>query len=366
MITLDSPARSPVPTPLEPPELTARQRALLRAVVEEYVTTAVPVASETLARRPGIGVSAATVRYELATLDELGYLVQPHTSAGRIPSERGYRYYVARLMAPARLGVAEQEALRRGLHEAWERAVRSPEHLYAGTWLRAVAAVLARLALAPVVATAPRPVGGQVRHVRLVPVQERLLLLVAVFAGGIVEEQLVTLARPATLRELDACAERVNRLLRIAAPECFLPEWHALPELDVAVLRAFARLLRSLEQGEPRVVYHHGAAYLLDQPEFRSTARARPVLEALERGEVVMRPWSATIKDGVVVVIGSENRHPALRECSLLAATYRGVGRAGGTLAVLGPTRLRYAYTIAVLRHAVALLSELMGAIGVP
>jgi heat-inducible transcriptional repressor len=361
--TLADHSRPPLPVSSEPLDLTARQRALLRAVVEEYIATAVPVASDVLARRPEVGVSAATVRNELALLEELGYVVQPHTSAGRVPSERGYRYYVARLMAPVRLHPAEHEALRQALFEACERMARSPEHLVAGTWLRGVAAALARLARAPAVITAPRPVGGHIRHIRLVPVQERLLLLVAVFTGGIVEEQLVPLTRPVTARELDACTERLNRLLRVAAPECFLPEWHTLPELDAQVVRACSRLLHSLERGEPRAVYHYGAAYLLDQPEFRTPGRARPVLEVLERGEVMAHPWSATIKDGVAVVIGSENRHPALRECSLLAATYYGAGHAGGTLAVLGPTRLRYAYTIAVLRSAATLLSELLAAI---
>jgi heat-inducible transcriptional repressor len=332
-------------------------------VVEEYVGAALPVASETLTHRADVTVSPATVRHELAVLEECGYLLQPHTSAGRVPTERGYRYYVARLMPPQRLGPGEQCALRSAVEQAWARVASSPEQLYTGAWLRTAAAGLARLVLAPAILTAPRPVGSRVKLIRLVPVQGRVLLLVAVFAGGVVEERLVRLSRPAGPRELDACARRVNRLLRRAVPELFLPPPHALQPLDADIVRSLVELLHEVQRGEPRAVYHHGAAYLLDQPEFQTSQRARPVLELLERGEVVAAPWAATRREGVTVLIGSENRSAELRDCSLLAATYSAAGGVSGTLAVLGPTRLHYAYVIAALRFTAATLSSFMAAV---
>src|ERR687887_1014351 len=176
-----------------------RQQRVLRAVVHEYIRTAQPVASETIVRRYRLGVSSATVRHDLAALEDLGLLTHPHTSAGRVPTSRGYRYFIGSLMGDARLLQSEQMMVRHQFHQV---------QLDTSEWLRLAASVLARLATGAALVTEPHHEQARIRHLEVVPIQDRRALLIVVFVGGVVRQQLLELptpeATPADLRILSA------------------------------------------------------------------------------------------------------------------------------------------------------------------
>src|SRR5438067_9356913 len=169
--------------------LSERRRAILKIIVQEHIATARPVASETIARRYALGVSPATIRNEMAALEELGYIHQLHTSAGRVPSEWGYRFYVEHLMEEPVLAAEEQRTIAHQFHQA---------HLELGQWLRLAAAVLAHGVHNAAMVTAPRTQETRFKHLELIAIQESLALLVAVFDGGTVRQQMFVPAMPAT------------------------------------------------------------------------------------------------------------------------------------------------------------------------
>src|ERR687886_815030 len=184
--------------------LSERRRAILKIIVQEHIATARPVASETIARHYALGVSPATVRNEMAALEEMGYIHQSHTSAGRAPSERGYRFYVEHLMEEPMLAAEEQRTIAHQFHQA---------HPELGQWLRLAAAGLAQSAPTAPLVTAPRAQRTRFKHLELISLQESLALLVAVFDAGTVQQQMFVPALPVTQDDLSAAAARVNRVL---------------------------------------------------------------------------------------------------------------------------------------------------------
>src|SRR5437763_775237 len=215
--------------------LSERRRAILKIIVQEHVATARPVASETIARRYALGVSPATIRNEMAALEEMGYIHQLHTSAGRAPSEQGYRFYVEHLMEEPLLAAEEQRTIAHQFHRA---------HLELGQWLRLAAAVLAHSVHNAAMVTAPRTQQTRFKHLELIAIQESLALLVAVFDGGTVQQQMFVPALPATQDDLSAAAARVNRVLEgctsSGLADLVVPEG---TPLEAQVLDLVARML---------------------------------------------------------------------------------------------------------------------------
>src|SRR5881398_2305079 len=181
------------------PALAERQRDLLRAVIREYIATAEPVASAALVRRYGLDVSSATVRNALAALEELGLLTHPHTSAGRVPTDLGYRYFIESLMPHPSLGAAEELTV----SHQFQQALRDT-----AAWLRVAASSLARLTAEASIVTPPAAKRSTVRHVEIVPVHERRVLLVAVLEGGLVRQQLLEVSAPVTADQLRMLSSR--------------------------------------------------------------------------------------------------------------------------------------------------------------
>src|SRR5512141_26130 len=172
---------------VERPELGSRKSAVLRAVVEEYVRSGEPVGSETIAERSGLGVSSATIRNELAQLEQLGYLMHPHTSAGRIPTDSGYRYYVEMLMDDDELPQNEQRTIDHQFHQA---------RLDLDQWMRLASSVLARTSGSAAIITAPHATKAKSKHLQLISTQGRLVLLILVLMDGAVKQEMSTLSDP--------------------------------------------------------------------------------------------------------------------------------------------------------------------------
>lgn len=335
-------------------ELDARKQQILWAVIREYVARAEPVASESVCRRYGLGVSAATIRNGMHTLTEMGYLLQPHTSAGRVPTERAYRLYVDRLMAGQVQDTAEQP-LSPAERERIRRRVQSNDHPEDA--LTEAAHALATLTDYPSVTSTPAG-ARRFRNLHLVPLTEDRVLMVLMTDDAPAHHRVVRLRRPASQEQL----QEVSGLLSEALSGMTLKEVTEAV-VDRLIRRApqhrhlVAAVARQLRRYAGVRFFVEGVSNILKQPEFQDVRRARPVLAALDREEVLQEVLVPAHAD-VYVRIGRENPVDEMRDCSVVVATYRVWGRAVGVVGVVGPTRMPYARTIALVRFFAQTLSQ--------
>jgi heat-inducible transcriptional repressor len=336
--------------------LSERKERILKAVVEDYIRNAAPVASEALVRGHRLRVSSATVRNEMAELEAEGYIYQPHTSAGRIPSERGYRYFVQRLMEEQHIPRSEQLTIRHQFHQvALERE----------QWLQLAAAVLSRSVHAAGIVSSPQTTVCHVKHFEALLMQEGMGLLVLVLQDGTVKQQLVSLPEVTTQEDLSRSTNRLNTLFRgMSRKEIATTpgEYNASEEL---VLRAVLGLMAQIDAREAITVYHDGLVELLYQPEFSNLERARAIVEVLERPQTLrdLLPGMPQ-SDGVQVLIGSDNRWDWMRECAFVLARYGAAGELTGVVGVLGPLRLSYGLAIPAVRNVARIMTELLADAG--
>lgn len=336
------------------PQLGERQRELLRAVIREYIASAEPVASAALVRRYGLAVSSATVRNELAALEDLGLLTHPHTSAGRVPTDLGYRYFIENLMPRPMLLPDEQVTVSHQFQQA---------HSNTADWLRLATSTLARLT-AEAAIIAPPPAGrAALKHVEAVPISERRVLLIAVLDGGAVHQQLVELRDPVTTDHLRKLSARLTAEVGANGMTALrdLVGGHSGAVADQQLATTLAHLLAQHEAGTPRDVYYDGIQNILAQPEFTETGSIRDMLRLLEdrtRLAAILPP--ALGADEVHVAIGSEHRLEPLRGFSLVFGRYGGDGDVVGYVGVFGPTRMDYARSIGAVRYVGSLMSDLV------
>ncbi len=341
-------------------ELTDRQRTVLRAVVEDYVLTAIPVGSKALVNRYALGVSPATVRSAMAELEALGLLSHPHTSAGRVPSDLGYRLYVESLMREAELDQADRLMIR---HQFSQVQLTNNE------WLRLAASILAGSTRSAAVVTPARSRRARFGHVQLVALADGTRLVVLVLGDGNVTQR--RLDRAALQRavpdsmldqaELDATAAILNsELAGLSAPQV-RRRIEKLPPLSAHIAADVAALLEEADSVVVEDVFTDGIVNVLEQPEFAEGSRLRPVLEVLQRSDFLEQLVPVlTRSGGVHVIIGRENSNDAMHEVSLVFAPYGAPDRALGLLGVLGPTRMRYPRAIPTVRYLSSLMNELI------
>ncbi len=332
-------------------ELDERKQKILGAVVRDYVETARPIGSEDLAARHPWGVKSATIRSALADLSEMGLLRQPHTSAGRIPSDRGYRFYVDHLMVARVITSA---------------AGADDQSLDLERLLRQTCALLTRMTSYTSVATPPRPDDTRLSRVFVSPAGDARLLLVALFSTGQAENRLLNPLPDApepTASEIVALGNALGaafagRLLDAvasvaAAPPEFGPAQRARFDALAAALRLMVR-----HAAEDQVVLE-GTGEILRQPEFRDVAKIEGLLETLQQQSLLYRTLSDALwRSDAAVVIGAENRVAAMRECSVVTASYYVGARERGTIGVIGPTRMDYDRAVPAVTFFARTLSE--------
>ena len=341
-------------------ELSERQRAVLRAVVEDYVLTAIPVGSRALLSRYALGVSPATIRGAMAELEALGLLTHPHTSAGRVPSDLGYRLYVESLMREAELDVTDQLMIR---HQFSQVQLTSDE------WLRLAASILAATTRSAALVTPARAKRARFGHAQLVALADGSKLLVLVLADGRVDQRRLDRSQLERANggaevgqpELDAAASVLNHeLTNLTAPQV-RRRIAKLPGLAGHAAETIAQLLEEADAVIVEDVFTDGIVNVLEQPEFAEGSKLRPILEALQRSDFLEQLVPVlTRRGGVHVIIGRENPSDAMHEVSLVFAPYGAPDRALGLLGVLGPTRMRYPRAIPTVRYLAALMNELI------
>ena len=337
------------------PGLGERQREILRAVIREYIGSAQPVASATLVQRYRLEVSPATVRNELAALEELGLLTHPHTSAGRIPTDLGYRYFIESLMPEAALRPDEQVTVSHQFQQAQRDTAE---------WLRLAASILARLTAEASIVTPPAAPLSALRHVEAVPINDRRVLLVAVLDGGAVRQQLLELRSPVTVDELRTLSSTLSDALAGADAGRIRTHAGQTAGLVADVTRALAGLVEEHDAARARDVYYDGVQNIFAQPEFGESERAREVLGILEDRTRLVSLLPSGLGDGEVrVAIGGEHRHEPLRGCSLVFGRYGGRAGVVGYIGIVGPTRMDYARSIGAIRYVGALMTDLVRAV---
>ena len=337
------------------PDLAERQRDILRAVIREFITTAQPVASGALVRRYAIPVSSATVRNELAELEEVGLLTHPHTSAGRVPTDLGYRYFIESLMPDPSLQPDEQVKVSHQFQQAQRDTAE---------WLRLAASTLARLTAEASIVTQPGATKSALKHVDVVPIQERRVLIVAVLDGGAVRQQLLDIEQPVTTDELRSLGQRLTDTHRGADAAAFAKAAEAERGTAREIVRAIARMLAETETARAADVYYDGIQNILAQPEFGAgdPARLREMVALLEDRTRLAELLPPSIGEGEVhVAIGAENRVEPLLDCSLVFGRYGG-GSAGviGYVGIVGPRRMDYARSIGAVSFVGRLMSDLV------
>jgi heat-inducible transcriptional repressor len=338
--------------------LDLRSQAILRTVIEEYVTTAQPVASQALVERYRLGVSSATVRAVLAELEAAGLLTHPHTSAGRVPTEQGYRYYVESIIDSAPLPPVEQLMIR---HQFGQVEYAS-EH-----WFRLAATTLASLTRAAGLATPAKPSTAHIRHIDLVSISDRLASLILVLREGSLKQILVTLDDPTDQAELSAVAAFLNDLLAGLAADDAARVVARLDGDDPATVlhrRVGERVVRSLEEFDAAAIeelFSDGLLNVMAAPEFAQSEKLRRVFAALENRVYLAQLINGVAGSGAVrVFIGSENPAEDMADVSLILAPYGRPGRAVGVVGVLGPTRMAYPQAIGTVRFVSGLMNELI------
>jgi heat-inducible transcriptional repressor len=340
------------------PELADRQREILRAVIREFISTAQPVASGALVRRYALPVSSATVRNELAELEDLGLLTHPHTSAGRVPTDLGYRYFIESLMPNTTLQPEEQLTVSHQFQQAQRDTAQ---------WLRLAASTLARLSAEASIVTQPAGTKSLLKHVEAVPIHERRVLIVAVLEGGAVRQQLLDLDQPAGADELRALGQRLTDTKRGADAATLAKSIEHEPGMARQIVGALSRMLAETEAARASDVYYDGIQNILAQPEFGAgdPARLRDMVALLEDRTRLADLLPPGIGEGEVhVAIGAENRVEPLLDCSLVFGRYGGTNGVVGYVGIVGPRRMDYARSIGAVSFVGRLMSDLVRVVG--
>lgn len=329
-----------------------RKRLVLRAVIEDYIETAEPVGSRTIARRHQLGVSSATIRNEMADLEEIGYLEQPHVSAGRVPSDKGYRFYVDMLMEPLQYTLQQYHQVQKEML----RHYREMERL-----CQEAGRLLASLTNSAAVVVAPPIEHLAFQHVQLLPVDANDVLVVLVLHPSVVKNRLMKTEKAYTASELLEMSMGLNQKLkgvtyRNLGPTILREIVAEFGEIGHVMVEL---LINGLVEEKNEQVYSSGAPQILSQPEFKDVEKAKLFFEALEQKEIWLK-LLADDSEGVQVTIGKENPYADMQDLSVVKATYHVGGQVVGSIGVVGPTRMDYARMVAMVELIASALSELL------
>ncbi len=337
-------------------ELTDRQRFILSLVIHEYIRSAIPVGSQHMVEQYKLDMSSATVRNELAELTNLGYLRQPHPSAGRVPTEDGYRMFVGSLVTRSEL----PDTVRRTISHQFYQMRQDVEQ-----WTRLAASVLAHQSRAASLVTAPHHDQARFKHLELIASRGRQVLMVLVTVGGEIFQRFITLNEPVPQEQLSVSAARLTDML---ANKTVREIQSLVLELDTLGIDMLGSVVDEMQQADALPsgeIVLDGLTNVLAEPEFSGSEDARRALRVLEEKPLLQDLLSESVMHGssiggVQVLIGGEGVMEALSQCSVVLARYGTPGLATGTLGVLGPMRMSYGRTISIVSFLSDLLSELV------
>ncbi len=335
--------------------LDERKRKILQAIVEDYVASAEPIGSRSLSKSHALGISAATIRNEMSDLEELGYLDQPHTSAGRIPSGKGYRFYVDQLLP--RKQITSQEI---SFIEKWyEERVGRIEEAFSET-ARLVSAMTGNLA---VVLNQTRPT---FRYLQFLPFDDANAILVLVADNGIVENQMMNIPPGLSYFDLERLGKALNhrysgQSFQTISNQVAEEIAHSIVNDPILLQQAMLEFQKVMSKEQGRKVYLGGASQLVDQPEFRENmGRIRSLLGLLEEEREIFEIFTQETRPGLSVTIGQENQASSIQDCSVVQGTYQLGDQIIGRIAIIGPTRMEYQRAVSVMEYMQVHMEEMM------
>jgi heat-inducible transcriptional repressor len=334
------------------PDLTRRQEEILSLIIQSYTTTPEPISSKHLVESFNLGVSSATIRNEMAVLEDKGYIGAPHTSAGRVPTERGYRYFVRRLLKTGELSSVEQTRITEKLQE-------SP--LATEQWMRLAATVLARTVQSAALVTPPVSEISRFKHLELISIQGRLVLMVLVLRSGNVYQQMLNLAESLSQIALSEAAQRINDLcLNLTANEVRM-KGVQLQLLEREVLELAADLMDGADTHQVSFVYRDGLSAIINN--FQGGDGAQQAVRVFEERAVLNAILSEVMThqdQDVRVFIAGEGRWEELNHLSMVLSRYGIPGQVSGALGVVGPTHINYGRAISTVRYVSNLMTEML------
>ena len=332
--------------------LKSRTSTVLKILVDEYINTATPVASEDISRMSPQKVSAATIRNEMADLEDEGYIRRPHISAGAIPSDKGYRFYVESLQDTLELSPDLQRQIRYRFGHV-QRDIES--------WIQLAATELCGIADNMAIVTFPRAAFSRPKYIQLVYLQDFLVLVIIVFQEATLRQHLLPLDEPTSQSELTEVANKLSDAVAGLTYHEIQAKPLELTPLEVMVRDNTVSILKDMET---EAAFEHcvdGLRLLLSQPEFAETQRAKAIVEILEERVLLKSLLSeAPDKSSMAVFIGEENREEVLRPFSVIISRYGIPQEASGTIGVIGPTRMEYASVIGGVRFFSSFMSDLI------
>ena len=336
-------------------QLSDRQKLILTLIIHEHIRTAQPVGSKSLVEKYTLAMSSATVRNEMAALTDFELLRQPHTSAGRVPTEEGYRYFVGNLIQQSGLPTTTRRTIAHQFYQSRQDIEQ---------WLKLAASVLANQSQAASLVTAPRAEKAIFKHMELIATRGRQVLMVIVFMDGEIRQQFISLAEPVPQERLSRIAGRLTELCsrcNIVQASRLRGQLDALGQEILDILLAEMALVEKSATGE---IYFDGMTNVLSEPEFSESDEARQALHILEERSLLENLLVSTVMNtdvgGIHVLIGGEGGWDELRQCSVVLARYGDPNSLTGSIGVLGPIRMPYDRTISTVRFVANVLSDLV------
>ncbi|MDQ0205524.1 heat-inducible transcriptional repressor HrcA [Alkalicoccobacillus murimartini] len=335
--------------------LTERQLSILSAIVDEYIRSAEPIGSRSISKRHDISFSPATIRNDMSDLEELGFLEKPHSSAGRIPSQKGYRFYVDHLLMPHRLTVKEKESI----HTVFSSQAQELEEMF-----RQSARILSEMTSYISIVLGPEMEDARLRSVQIVPLSQEKAILILVSSTGHVENQMLHLSASVEPADLERVVNIMNkRLMGIPLYKLQTAIQTELAHVMQEHVTAYDSLLESLQTSlsmeRPHKVFYSGRTNILNQPEFRDLDKVRLLFNFLEEDQT-MHQLLRTQETGLQVKIGHENKLEAFDDCSMITAAYSIGDQHVGTIGIIGPTRMEYHRAIKVVDYLSKDLTRLL------
>src|SRR5574337_536072 len=333
-----------------------RNRKVLQAVIDSYIENGLPVGSSALARRYAFGLSSATLRNIMAELEELGYLTHPHTSAGRVPTDRGYRYYIDSLISIQK----ESEEIEDHLRQVPALEGSDLQELMEGASL-----FLARLSHCAGVVVAPLEPEGRYKHIEFVRLRGRQVLLIFVTNTGIVQNKLIELDEIITQQDLNYFSvyldEELEHRTLSQVRERLVDKLREEKLIFTKLMEETYRASREVQERDTEKVYIGGASQVLENPEFADVEKMRALFKAFEDKYKLLKLLDRSVAaKGIKVFIGSENPFFEMQGCSMVVGNYEVGANVVGTLGVIGPTRMQYKQVIHVVDYTSKLLSKLL------
>ena len=328
-------------------ELSERKLKILQAIISDYVRSAEPVGSRTLSKKYELGISPATIRNEMADLEEMGYLTHPHTSAGRVPSDKAYRLYVNALMEKKELTKEEKQVIAQKLKSNVHEFEKTIEH---------AASILSEITNLTSFALTPTQDNDVLKFINLLPVDEKTVVLMIVAESGKISNTALRLKVPYTEENLQILAKAmtynykgktISEVLTNNIIENFETDIKAMSGLAADVMPNFMKTLEDMLNVN---LYMEGLTNIFDIPEYNNLDKAKSFLEMLSQKEDFMKKLIAR-ENGMIVTIGEENQEDVMQDCSLITATYHVDGKMVGKIGVIGPTRMRYGEVTSIIEY---------------